>query len=420
MTVDSENKWFETQLRMALTHLYNPQVLRNSPLVKIFGLNQQHNVVSSLRASLTKAIESLRPAKSTPTDTRSRRVYQVLRRRYIEQINQREVANELGLSVRQLQREEKAARNELAVFLWDFYNLDANVVETAVNTPSTHKSTPNLQSQTHSQELESLKDSVPLEKVNIGEVIEKVLETITPLKESLNSTISYNAKDNVPKVLVRLPLLRQALVSIVSNALHVAPGGNVDIEISEASEQLVIFIRAIVPSQGSEAQITNESLEMAKHLIKLCRGSLKIVDCQTPEEVLSVKVSFASSIHTSVLVIDDNADTLQLYQRHLSNSRYRFVGTQDAAQGLAMAQELSPQVIILDVMMPEYDGWTVLSQLRKHPETEDSFIIVCTILPQESLAETLGADAFIRKPVSRTMLLSTLDHHFDPLLKEPD
>jgi CheY-like chemotaxis protein len=73
---------------------------------------------------------------------------------------------------------------------------------------------------------------------------------------------------------------------------------------------------------------------------------------------------------------------------------------------------------VLDVMMPEQDGWTLLGQLREHPTTRGVPIIVCTILPQEQLALTLGAAEFIRKPVSRKTLLSALDRQADQLLKE--
>ena len=121
----------------------------------------------------------------------------------------------------------------------------------------------------------------------------------------------------------------------------------------------------------------------------------------------------------TVLMIDDNADALQLLQRYLSNSRYHFVGTQDPQRGLAMAEEQAPQIIVLDVMMPERDGWTVLGQLREHPKTHDIPVIVCSILSQEQLALTLGAAQFLRKPVTRQALLSALDHQIEPATRKP-
>ncbi|MCU0502572.1 MAG: hypothetical protein MUC51_12565, partial [Anaerolineae bacterium] len=55
------------------------------------------------------------------------------------------------------------------------------------------------------------------------------------------------------------------------------------------------------------------------------------------------------------------------------------------------------------------DGWELLAQLRQQPETVDSAVIICTVLPQEALALGLGADAFLQKPVSQEDFLSALD-----------
>ena len=120
-----------------------------------------------------------------------------------------------------------------------------------------------------------------------------------------------------------------------------------------------------------------------------------------------------------VLVIDDNVDTLQLMQRYLSNSRYHFVGASDPEQALALAEELSPAIIVLDVMLPGVDGWELLGRLREHPKTSEIPVIVCTILPQRQLALMLGAAEFIRKPVTRRILLSALDRQVDRWLIKP-
>ena len=79
-----------------------------------------------------------------------------------------------------------------------------------------------------------------------------------------------------------------------------------------------------------------------------------------------------------------------------------------------MAEESAPQVIVVDVMLPGIEGWELLGRLRTHPKTRDVPIIVCTILPQEQLALSLGAAEFLRKPINREALLSALDRQTDP------
>jgi CheY-like chemotaxis protein len=120
-----------------------------------------------------------------------------------------------------------------------------------------------------------------------------------------------------------------------------------------------------------------------------------------------------------VLVIDDNADTLQLLQRYASGTRYHLISARDPRRALELAAEFSPQIIVLDVMMPDVDGWEVLARLRQHPLVDRTPIIVCTILAQKELALALGADAFLHKPVSRQGFLAALDHQVSLMEPKP-
>jgi CheY-like chemotaxis protein len=84
-----------------------------------------------------------------------------------------------------------------------------------------------------------------------------------------------------------------------------------------------------------------------------------------------------------------------------------------------LLEELPPQIIVLDVMMPGEDGWVLLSQLREHPQTGHIPVIICSILPDAELARDLGAADFVRKPVRKTALLSALDRQLAQMLSEP-
>jgi CheY-like chemotaxis protein len=146
---------------------------------------------------------------------------------------------------------------------------------------------------------------------------------------------------------------------------------------------------------------------------------LDIISWGQEGQPFAAKISLPTLGQTTVLVIDDNADTRQLFRRYLSGSHYRFVGGSSAEEGLALALEVVPQLIVLDVMMPGQDGWTLLGQLREHPQTDHIPVIVSTILPQEELALDLGAADFIRKPVSQTALLSALDRQLARISPKP-
>ena len=146
-------------------------------------------------------------------------------------------------------------------------------------------------------------------------------------------------------------------------------------------------------------------------LVELSQGSLEVHAPQAPGQRFLATITLPARERIPVLVVDDNADTRQLLQRYLSDTRYRFEGAADADRALEMAEAVSPQVIILDLMLPTVDGWELLGRLRQRNCTRDVPILVCSILPLGRLAATLGATGFLQKPVSREDLLAALDHH---------
>jgi CheY-like chemotaxis protein len=148
------------------------------------------------------------------------------------------------------------------------------------------------------------------------------------------------------------------------------------------------------------------SLDVVRQLAELYSGRLELEDA----EGLEVKLTLPALNQVAVLAVDDNLDTLQLLERYTIGTRYRIIGTRDAEQALILAQEVLPQAIILDIMMPQSDGWQVLGRLRQHPRTRHIPIIVCTVLTQERLARSLGAHMFVHKPVTRQALLDALNH----------
>lgn len=404
--------WFTHQLRLALASLYDPSIIRNSPLAELFEVERRHNPMFAVQYIILNAIEALKPKEGMPPGSRNWRIYQILRRRYSEQATQREVALELGLGLRQMQREENTARHTLAEYLWTTYHLENRTKNLSpppaepVELPAVGEHVPSP-----TEELEKLRESVPAQMTDIEQVIQEALKTLGPSLASLGTSVVYQAAGNLPRVWSRGPVLQQALVSLVSLVSHYLPGGEVCIQPQVDPQQVCLLIQVTTPSPPPEVRSVDltRSVQTVEQLMQVCRGSLEITSWGKDGQTFAAKINLPTRRQATVLVIDDNADTRQLFRRYLSNSQYRFAGAASAEQGLAMALELAPALIVLDVMMPGQDGWALLGQLREHPQTGLIPVIVSTILPQEELAFDLGAADFIRKPVSQTMLLSALD-----------
>jgi CheY-like chemotaxis protein len=77
-------------------------------------------------------------------------------------------------------------------------------------------------------------------------------------------------------------------------------------------------------------------------------------------------------------------------------------------EGLKLAQELQPDAIILDVMMPEMDGWEFLQRLRALPQLTETPVVICSVFNDPELAYSLGASANLPKPVGRRDVLEVL------------
>jgi two-component system chemotaxis sensor kinase CheA len=81
-----------------------------------------------------------------------------------------------------------------------------------------------------------------------------------------------------------------------------------------------------------------------------------------------------------ILAVDDNPDVIVLIKAALKDTPYTVVGLQDSLQAMALVQELHPCAIMLDVMMPDANGWQLLHQLKENPATASIPVMMITVL----------------------------------------
>ena len=114
---------FLQHLRAALNHLRDPNYLRQSPLAAALGMAQQSDTPATLRNALIAAVRSLKPTDDEPPRSRAWRLYESLFYRHVQCFSQLEVADQLGISIRQLRREQHAGLEALAYQLWEQFGL---------------------------------------------------------------------------------------------------------------------------------------------------------------------------------------------------------------------------------------------------------------------------------------------------------
>jgi DNA-binding response OmpR family regulator len=104
-----------------------------------------------------------------------------------------------------------------------------------------------------------------------------------------------------------------------------------------------------------------------------------------------------------VLVADDDEDILTLVGNVLARAGYEVAKASNGAEALDLVRTLRPRVAVLDVAMPELDGFDVLRSVRADPETADLPVILLTARAQEEdvkLGYAEGASKYVRKPFS--------------------
>lgn len=117
----------------------------------------------------------------------------------------------------------------------------------------------------------------------------------------------------------------------------------------------------------------------------------------------------------TVLVVDDVPTNVMLVQAILKKEGYTLLTTDSGAKALRIAQERHPNLILLDIMMPEMDGYEVLQHLKSNPETNNIPVIIMSALSDmQSIVKgyQLGATEYVTKPFQREELVKRVAHRY--------
>jgi CheY-like chemotaxis protein len=112
-----------------------------------------------------------------------------------------------------------------------------------------------------------------------------------------------------------------------------------------------------------------------------------------------------------VLVVEDEPSARELVSSYLNPLGIRTECVSTAQEGAAMARQLRPDAITVDLLLPGRSGWALLRELRAMPETSTTPIFVISVLDEARTAAERGATGYLRKPVKREALMRALREH---------
>ena len=116
---------------------------------------------------------------------------------------------------------------------------------------------------------------------------------------------------------------------------------------------------------------------------------------------------------TTILYVEDNEDNIYMLSRRLQREGFEVSIARTGTEGVAMAREMLPELVIMDLVLPELDGFDAAQQLRSGGDTRHIPIIAlsASVLPEhQHRAIDAGCDDFETKPVDFPRLLAKIDH----------
>ena len=394
----------EEQLQDALTHLYNPDYQPTDLLYAVTGCDPRDGPVP-VQCAIVQEIEELEPDSSIPPGARVRRIHDVMHHRYVLKLTQEETAQLVNISVRHLNRVQREAVRALARFLWERYRArdqleGSHTAQNRLQSPEEDTAEPALdwRSQTK-HELASLHASAPDAVSNVEEVINSVLELESALTSKHGARVVAGFVQPDLIAAIHPSVLRQMLITTVGNLARYT-----------STKEITIYAGL----EDGDVKITTTSPVAAEEGLR--EGEL-IQDILTPEDVsveaciegnyvfLWTKVPPVGKV--TVLVVEDNPDMVHFYRRATTGTRYRIVhATQDVFKTI---KATVPDIVVLDVMLPDIDGWKLLMRLHEDPATRSIPIIICSVVREEGLALSLGAALHLSKPVRPREFIQALD-----------
>ena len=297
--------------------------------------------------------------------------------------------------------------------------------------------------------VESGKMEVYAELFDVAPMVEEVGSAVQSLVGKKRNRLELRLAPDLGTVETDLTKLRQMLLNLLSNAAKFTEGGAItlsaarqggpgpdarlvfavaDTGMGMSAEQLAKLFQRFTQADSSTTRRfggTGLGLSLTKAFADMLGGVVTVASepgrgttftlalpatyAAPAVEAAPEPVAVGGDDRDLVLVIDDDADQRALMARFLDREGFRSRMAADGETGLALARGLRPRAILLDVMMPGLDGWSVLSALKADPDLADIPVVMVTFVDQRGLAQALGAADYVLKPVRWERFKAVMD-----------
>jgi len=287
-----------------------------------------------------------------------------------------------------------------------------------------------------------------LEDFDTFQLIEDVKSTIHPLVEKRKNQLIVQCEGELGSMRADLKKVRQCLLNLLSNASKFTEKGKILLKVIATADKVYFAVSdtgiGMSPSQQmrlfqaftqADASTTRKyggtglGLAISKQFCKLMGGDItvesqlrqgsiftvelprQVTPLGEPEVAQTLMKEQESVILPRVLVIDDDPSVHDLMQRFLAKQGFQVETAKGGREGVEKARSRPPAAIVLDVMMPDMDGWSVLTTLKADTNLSEIPVIMMTFVQEQNLSYTLGASDYLTKPIDRQRLGEVLQRH---------
>jgi signal transduction histidine kinase/DNA-binding response OmpR family regulator len=293
--------------------------------------------------------------------------------------------------------------------------------------------------------IEAGKMEIHSENFNLLKVVDEVYQMTKPLAESQNicyKQLAYT-EEEIPIKSDRMKV-KQILINLLSNAFKYSERGTVTFSVGVKDNKYYIRVKdegvgifkedikhifdefrqvdgtytRKVGGTGLGLSITKKFVEMLGGKIRVCstlgKGSCFTVilpqdidrkgDSTLDEESNPNLVSYKKRI----VCVDDDQNIQRLYKQYLNDYEFDIIALNGNEDVIERICQIHPDAILLDIMLPNKDGWEILSELKNNPETKSIPVIMASVLSEKNLAYRMKADDYLIKPVTQEELLEAI------------
>ncbi len=292
--------------------------------------------------------------------------------------------------------------------------------------------------------IEAGKMELQFTEISIVDVINSAMSTAAGLIKDKPIKLEQVVPPDLPTVRADHTRIGQVLINLVSNAVKFTDSGSITIEAKTSEsptgrKEILVTVTdtgsgidskdlgklfqpfsQVDDSPTRKAGGTGLGLSISRSIIEMHqgrigleysepgRGSRFFFTLPVPETKKKNEPSTYFPEGNTILAIDDNPDILSLYERYLKPQGFDVFSLTDPLEALDTAKRIKPFAILVDIMMPQKDGWTVIRDLKDNPETQLIPIIIASIVEEKERGIKLGVADYLVKPFLQEDLVNAV------------